>query len=111
MRTAPSASATAPSSHGRCWSPPPLPHKPLMTRDFPDASSPAALRDCAFVLRVSREETAMTLQRSTLAVAVVGLLAFAGVARAADVPTHVVAANINDAGIDPARGSNHVWLA
>src|SRR4051794_5920017 len=40
-----------------------------------------------------------------------GLLAFAADARAADVPTHVIAANVNDAGIDPARGSNHIWLA
>src|SRR4051812_26388194 len=45
-----------------------------------------------------------------LALALLGL-AFTATARAADVPTHVVAANINDAGIDPSRGANHVWLA
>src|SRR4051794_9406647 len=53
----------------------------------------------------------MTLQRRILAVAGVGLLGFAGDARAADVPTHVIAANVNDAGIDASRGSNHLWLA
>ena len=45
----------------------------------------------------------MTLRRSIrTVVAVVGLarLGFAASARAADVPTHVVAANVNDAGID-----------
>src|SRR3954466_13726138 len=40
-----------------------------------------------------------------------GLLGLAASARAADPPTHVVAANVNDAAIDPSRGSNHVWLA
>src|SRR3954470_5656928 len=56
----------------------------------------------------------MTSPRSTLTVlAVLGLAQFGvpAAARAADVPTHVVAANVNDAGIDPSRGSNHVWLA
>src|SRR4051794_23939686 len=55
----------------------------------------------------------MTLDRTTLSVVGVALLGFVGFtadARAADVPTHVVAANVNDAGIDPARGANHVWL-
>ena len=45
-----------------------------------------------------------------LAVALLGLGGTA-TARAADVPTHVVAANVNDAGIDPSRGANHIWLA
>src|SRR3954454_1490072 len=45
-----------------------------------------------------------------LAVALLGLGGTA-TARAADVPTHVIAANVNDAGIDPSRGSNHIWLA
>src|SRR3954468_10449345 len=56
----------------------------------------------------------MTLHRTTLTVVGVALFGLAGLideARAADVPTHVVAANVNDAGIDPSRGSNHVWLA
>src|SRR4051794_22420337 len=43
------------------------------------------------------------------AVALLGL-GFAGSARAA-VPTHVVAANVNDPGIDASRGSNQVFLA
>ena len=50
----------------------------------------------------------MTFRRWTGTVAaVVGLasVGFAASARAADVPTHVVAANVNDAGIDPSRGS------
>src|SRR3954468_15827344 len=55
----------------------------------------------------------MRLRRSTLAVAVAmsAPLGLAGGARAADTPTHVVAANVNDAGIDTSRGANHVWLA
>src|SRR3954447_5072620 len=55
----------------------------------------------------------MTFPRSIQAMVAVALLvpAFAADARAADVPTHVVAANVNDAAIDPSRGSNHVWLA
>src|SRR3954465_7160951 len=55
----------------------------------------------------------MAFPRSTLAMVAVALLGlgFAADARAADVPTHVVAANVNDPGIDPSRGSNHVWLA
>src|SRR3954467_3953973 len=48
--------------------------------------------------------------RAAVAAAVLGL-GFATDARAADTPTHVVAANVNDAAIDPSRGSNHVWLA
>src|SRR3954454_1658808 len=56
----------------------------------------------------------MTLDRTTLRVVGVALFGLVGLmddARAADVPTHVIAANVNDAGIDPARGSNHIWLA
>src|SRR4051812_18123622 len=56
----------------------------------------------------------MTLDRTTLRVVGVALFGLVGLmdeARAADVPTHVIAANVNDAGIDPTRGSNHVWLA
>src|SRR4051794_25058105 len=55
----------------------------------------------------------MTVPRSTLAMLALALLGlgFTAHARAADVPTHVVAANVNDAGIDASRGSNHVWLA
>src|SRR3954453_21526094 len=54
----------------------------------------------------------MTLRSSRIAVvSLVGLGGLAAGARAADVPTHVVAANVNDAGIDPSRGSNYVWLA
>src|SRR3954465_9029606 len=55
----------------------------------------------------------MAFPRSTLAMVAVALLGlgFAADARAADVPTHVVAANVNDAAIAPSRGSNHVWLA
>src|SRR4051794_29378678 len=55
----------------------------------------------------------MTVPRSTLAMLALALLGlgFTAHARAADVPTHVVAANVNDAAIDPSRGSNHVWLA
>src|SRR3954454_8013234 len=55
----------------------------------------------------------MTFPRSIQAMVAVALLvpAFTADARAADVPTHVVAANVNDAAIDPSRGSNHVWLA
>ena len=45
------------------------------------------------------------------ALAALAVLGFASSARAADVPTHVVAANVNDAGIDASRGSNHIWLA
>src|SRR3954471_14109651 len=53
----------------------------------------------------------MTLRSSRIAVvSLVGLACLAADARAADVPTHVVAANVNDPGIDPVRGSNHVWL-
>ena len=49
----------------------------------------------------------------TAAVALLGLapLGFAANARAADVPTHEVAANANDAAIDTSRGSHLVWLA
>ncbi len=57
----------------------------------------------------------MTLQRRILAVSMLGValigLGVAAPARAADTPTHVVAANVNDVGIDASRGSNHVWLA
>src|SRR4051794_821650 len=54
----------------------------------------------------------MTFRRSSIAViSLFGLACIAASARAADVPTHVIAANVNDAGIDPSRGSNHVWLA
>src|SRR4051812_16174839 len=56
----------------------------------------------------------MTLDRTTLRVVGVALFGLVGLmdeARAADVPTHVIAANVNDAAIDPSRGSNHVWLA
>src|SRR3954452_6976464 len=55
----------------------------------------------------------MTFPRSIQAMVAVALLvpAFTVDARAADVPTHVVAANVNDAAIDPSRGSNYVWLA
>src|SRR3954454_14771493 len=55
----------------------------------------------------------MTFPRSIQAMVAVALLvpAFTADARAADVPTHVIAANVNDAGIDPSRGSNHIWLA
>src|SRR4051794_9848430 len=51
--------------------------------------------------------------RKPLLLVAVALLGLGGTAtaRAADVPTHVVAANVNDAGIDPSRGSNHIWLA
>jgi hypothetical protein len=42
--------------------------------------------------------------RATVAAALL-VLGFAAGARAADVPTHVVAANVNDAGIDASRGS------
>src|SRR4051794_41717060 len=51
--------------------------------------------------------------RRVVAVTLLGLapLGFTAEAGAADVPTHVIAANVNDAGIDPNRGSNHVWLA
>jgi hypothetical protein len=57
----------------------------------------------------------MTFQRSlrrVAAVAVLGLaqLGLATSARAADLPTHAIDANVNDAGIDPARGQNLVWL-
>ncbi len=49
---------------------------------------------------------------TVVAVALCGLASFvlAANATAADTPTHVIAANENDAGIDPARGKNHVWL-
>src|SRR3954452_23084947 len=55
----------------------------------------------------------MTFPRSIQAMVAVALLvpAFTADARAADVPTHVVAADVNDPAIDPSRGSNHVWLA
>src|SRR4051812_16258259 len=54
----------------------------------------------------------MTFSRSTLGVvAICGLaqLASAADARAAE-PTHVVAANVNDAGIDASRGAHQVFL-
>src|SRR3954469_939264 len=56
----------------------------------------------------------MTLDRTTLRVVGVALFGLVGLmdeARAADVPTHVVAADVHEAGIDATRGSNHVWLA
>src|SRR3954452_18041511 len=54
----------------------------------------------------------MNFGLSCIAVVVLfGLGGLAAGARGADVPAHVVAANVNDAGIDPTRGSNHVWLA
>src|SRR3954447_1025997 len=54
----------------------------------------------------------MTLRWSSIAVvSVFGLACLAASARAADPPTHVIAANVNDSGIDASRGSNHVWLA
>ena len=55
----------------------------------------------------------MRLKRTTLPIAAVAL-ATAGLAadaRAADVPTHTVAANVNDPGIDTSRGASLVWLA
>src|SRR3954452_13497628 len=66
---------------------------------------------------MSREETPMICSRRTgtaIAVAAAfgaGPLGLAASAPAADTPTHVVAADVNDAGIDASRGSNHVWLA
>ena len=52
----------------------------------------------------------MIFMRSILTgIALLGLLGFAATARAAETPTYVIPANINDAGIDPARGKNHVW--
>src|SRR3954454_19489315 len=55
----------------------------------------------------------MTVPRRFLAVvSVAGFgLGLAGNARAADPPTYVVAANVNDPGIDTTRGSHQVWLA
>src|SRR4051812_42092364 len=48
-----------------------------------------------------------------MGVAVLGLasLGVPAGARAADPPTLVIPANVNDAGIDPARGQNLIWLA
>jgi hypothetical protein len=43
-------------------------------------------------------------------VAVSGLLGLSADARAAE-PTHVIAPNVNDAGIDPSRGSHQVFVA
>src|SRR3954452_674340 len=66
---------------------------------------------------MSREETPMICSRRTgtaIAVAAAfgaGPLGLAASAPAADTPTHVVAGDVNDAGIDASRGSNHVWLA
>ena len=44
--------------------------------------------------------------RTIVAVVLLGLLGFAANASAADAPTHVIPANVNDAGIDP--GPRHV---
>jgi hypothetical protein len=53
----------------------------------------------------------MTLRRSLLAFAVLSLSGVATDARAqVQPPTHTVAANVNDAGINPSRGSNLIWL-
>ena len=53
----------------------------------------------------------MTLRRSLLAFAVLSLSGLATDARAqVQPPTHTVAANVNDPGINPSRGSNLIWL-
>src|ERR1700754_901318 len=55
----------------------------------------------------------MTLKRADRVGLAVALLALGctATAHAVDTPTHVVAANVTDAGIDPSRGSHHVWLS
>ena len=58
----------------------------------------------------------MTFHRRILAAVAVALFGlaqpgFAASARAADTATHVIDANVNDAGIDASRGKNLVWLA
>src|SRR3954449_12400290 len=52
----------------------------------------------------------MTIRRWTLAAAAAGMLVCAPGSLAADVPTHAIAANANDPGIDATRGQNLVWL-
>ncbi len=54
----------------------------------------------------------MTFRRTTItALVAVAVLGCASSARGADPPTHAINANVNDAGIDNARGQNLIWLA